>query len=77
MVSILTQPPRRGGPRNYHIVAVVLGVLTLIGLLAGSVLWLSSPTVPDVVGQTVSEAKRSVGEDYKIDVSSERVDSLP
>jgi hypothetical protein len=56
---------------------VVLGALALIGLLAGIVLWPSSPKVPDVVGQTESEAERRVGHDYDIYVRSVRVDSLP
>lgn len=37
----------------------------------------SEPKVPDVVGQTESEAARTVGHDYTIHIESVRVDDQP
>jgi hypothetical protein len=56
---------------------VVLGALALVGVLAVIAFWPSSSTVPDVVGQTQSEAERSAGDGYKIDVDEVRVDDKP
>lgn len=53
-------------------VLVVVGLLVLVARVGPG-----GPTVPDVIGQTESEAKRSAGNDYKIDVTSVRVTDKP
>ena len=53
--------------------AVVVGALALIGLIAVIVFWQSSPKEPDVVGQTESEAQqeRAFGAKEVIDSNGE------
>ena len=84
---IETRPPpaqtvepegRRGVPRKLAVVGCLVVVLALVGLLAlVAVLRTGGPTAPDVVGQTESEAKRNVGDDYNIYISEVRVADEP
>jgi hypothetical protein len=57
-------------------VLVALGVvgLALLGLVGILLAATSNPKVPDVVGQTESEAARTVGNNYTIHIESVRVD---
>jgi PASTA domain-containing protein len=66
-----------GGPRPKVLAALILAGLALLGLVVTLVAFSWGPEVPDVVGQTESEAERTVGNDYTIQVGSVRVEDQP
>jgi hypothetical protein len=70
---------RRGVSRKLVVGGcLVVAVLAVVGLLAiVAALRTGGPTAPDVVGQTESEARRNVGNDYNIYVSEVRVADEP
>jgi len=69
-------PPLPRSPWVKRARIAILAAFVVVGLIV-AIISLTRPTVPNLVGKTESEAVRSVGGDYELDVSGVRMSDKP